>query len=83
MNTTGKLLSASSAPKVAEQPKNETRMFKVGWNFKWDGWYTLQIDFYFANLNQLELNLSNIIPFFSLESFKLNWLQIRQTLVQQ
>ncbi|XP_022988170.1 uncharacterized protein LOC111485488 isoform X1 [Cucurbita maxima] len=30
MNTTGKLLSASSAPKVAEQPKNETRMFKFG-----------------------------------------------------
>ncbi|XP_038879158.1 uncharacterized protein LOC120071143 isoform X2 [Benincasa hispida] len=30
MNTTGKLLSASSASKVAEQPKNETRMFKFG-----------------------------------------------------
>ncbi|KAG6590300.1 uncharacterized protein LOC111461699 isoform X2 [Cucurbita moschata] len=30
MNTTGKLLSASSAPKVAEQPKDETRMFKFG-----------------------------------------------------
>ncbi|KAG7023903.1 hypothetical protein SDJN02_14930 [Cucurbita argyrosperma subsp. argyrosperma] len=33
MNTTGKLLSASSAPKVAEQPKDETRMFKVAYPF--------------------------------------------------
>ncbi|KAA0038326.1 Exosome complex component CSL4 [Cucumis melo var. makuwa] len=30
MNTTGKLLSASSTPKVAEEPQNETRMFKFG-----------------------------------------------------
>ncbi|XP_031736210.1 uncharacterized protein LOC101217511 isoform X3 [Cucumis sativus] len=30
MNTTGKLLSALSTPKVAEEPKIETRMFKFG-----------------------------------------------------
>lgn len=30
MNTTGKLLSASSASQVAEQHKKETRMFKFG-----------------------------------------------------
>ena len=36
MNTTGKLLSALSTPKVAEEPKIETRMFKVGLNFTLD-----------------------------------------------
>lgn len=71
MNTTGTLLSAA-APKGAEQPKNETRMFKVSWNFTLDGRYTLQTGDYFTDLNQFELYLRDFVPFFSLESFKLN-----------